>query len=58
MPSVADFVHEVRLKGIKPLALTVVTQLHLLTIVKRFGKQISGGATSVLSMGTQVDSLI
>jgi hypothetical protein len=39
-------------QGLKCEGLEVVTQLQVSTIVKKFGKRISGGAASVLRLGT------
>lgn len=42
-------------QGLKCDGLKIATQLQLSTVVQRFGKRISGGADSVLRLGTQVD---
>jgi len=42
-------------QGLKCFGLEVVTQLQLSTVVQKLGKRISGGAASVLRLGTQVD---
>ena len=46
---------EIGEQGLKCEGLEFVTQLQLSTVVKKLGKQIPGGAVSVLRLGTQVD---